>query len=178
LALHEQAGSSWQVRVAQANLMDSLLAGGQVDEAIGCGEALLQQLRSSRALAALPAARLNLAGALLSRDDGAQARVHALEGWPQALQLSWQPYWADYLALLAAIEGRPQAAARLIGYADARYAAAGTAREINEARAVERAGRLVAARLGAAAFERLKAAGAKIGDDDVAGLAFATEDPQ
>jgi len=171
-SLYGQAGWSWQLLVAQANLMDSLLADGRVDEAIACGVALQAQLQASRQLSALPAARLNLTAALLSKDEAAQARQLAMDGWPQALQLAWQPYWADYLALLAAIEGRPRSASRLLGYANARYAANSTSREVNEARAAQRAEQLAVSCLGELAFERLKAAGAGLHDDEIADLAF------
>jgi predicted ATPase/DNA-binding winged helix-turn-helix (wHTH) protein len=174
--LYEQAGGSWQQLVAQANLMDSQLAAGRVDEAIACGVALEARLRGTRQLAALPAARLNLTAALLFKNEPAQARVFALDGWPQALQLAWQPYWADYLALLAATEGRLRAATRLLGYADARYLANASTREINEARAARRVGELTAEGLEPHELERLKAAGRALRDDEVAAQAFATAD--
>jgi len=175
-SLYEQAGWSWQLLVAQANLMDSLLADGRVDEAIARGVALQAQLHETRQLSALPAARLNLTAALLSKDEVAQARQLAVEGWPQALQLAWQPYWADYLALLAAIEDRPCSASRLLGYANARYAANRVSREINEARAVQRAEQLAVDRLGTRTFKRLVTAGAGLCDDEIAKLTFGVLD--
>ena len=80
ISLYEQAGYSWQLLVAQANLMDSQLAAGDIDKAIACGVALEARLRGTRQLAALPAARLNLAAALLSKGEAAQARQLAVEG--------------------------------------------------------------------------------------------------
>ena len=71
---------------------------------------------------------------------------------------------------------RPCAAARLLGYADAAYAAIETAREINEARAVERATDICLSSLGAAAFGRLRRDGARLADADLAALALATDD--
>ena len=65
--------------------------------------------------------------------------------------------FADYLALLAALAGRLDAAARLAGYADA----------VN-ARAVH----LARAALGDAAFDRLHAEGAVLRDADEEALAF------
>ena len=176
LALYQQAGSTWRSLVAHSNLMDSLLAASRVDEAIDCGTALQAQLQGTRQLAALPAARLNLAAAHLSKGDTPAARALAREGLPQAQRLGWLPYWADYLALLAALEQRPRAAARLLGYADAAYAAIATAREVNEARAVERAATLCHASLSPAAFEQGRRDGARLADADLAGLAFAVDD--
>jgi hypothetical protein len=86
-----------------------------------------------------------------------------------------QPYWADQLALLAALEGRPRAAARLAGCADARNAKRGP-REPTDARAVERARALAHEALGEAVFERLHAEGKAFGDADLERFAFAEED--
>ena len=176
LALYEQAAFPWQVLVAQANLMDSLLASGRIDDAIATGTALEQRLRGTRQLAALPAARLNLAAALLFRGDVQNARQLALEGWPQAVRLAWQPYWADYLALLAALESRPCSAALLSGFADARYAEDATAREVNEARAALQVQQYLERRLTSLQVRRLQARGAALSNEQVADTAFQTID--
>jgi hypothetical protein len=80
------------------------------------------------------------------------------------------------LALLAALEQRPRAAAKLLGYADAAYAAIATAREVNEARAVVRAANICCETLSAAMFEQLQRDGARLADADLAELAFATDE--
>lgn len=176
LELYERAGHTWRRLVAQANLLDSLLAAGGVDDAIECGLDLQNRLRGTRQMAALPAARMNLAAALLARDDTAQARALAIEAWPQAVQLNWQAYWADYLALMAVLEARPLAACRLLGYSDACYRALDIEREVNEARAARRAGQLALAHLPAGQIAALKIEGAALRDEQVAALAFATSD--
>jgi predicted ATPase len=176
LTLHQRAGSTWRSLIAHANLVDSLLAAGRLEEAIASGEALQAALAGTRWAAMLPASRMNLAAAMLQQGRTEAARALAQQGWPQAVQLGWQPYWADHLALLAALEGRMHTSARLRGYADAGYAAADTAREVNETRAAERAATLVAAALGDAVHERLCLEGRRLGDGDVAELAFARED--
>ena len=176
LDLHQQAGATWRGLVAHANLMDTLLAAARIDEAIACGTALEARLRGTRQLAALPAARLNLAAAHLSLGNTNAARTLAQDGWPQALRLGWQPYWADYLALLAALEQRPRAAARLLGYAHAAYTVIATAREVNEARAADRSAALCRAQLAPATYEQLERDGARWADVDIAMLAFATDD--
>ena len=176
LELHRQSGATWRGIVAHSNLMDSLLAAGRIDEAIECGTALQTQLKGTRQRAALPASRLNLAAAHLAQDDTPAARALAEEGLSQAMRLGWQPYWADVLALLAALERRPRAAAKLLGYADAAYAAIATAREVNEARAVERAAQISVTDLGSDAFEALRRDGARLADADLAALAFASVD--
>lgn len=175
-ALHELAGDSAQLPMGQASLMDAELAAGRIDAAIRRGVALEAQLRGTRNLSVLPFAALNLTAAWLAKGDAAPARVLARTYWPMAQQFDMQAYWADYLALMAALEGRPAAAARLLGYGDAGYHAKAYTREVNEARAAQRAEQLSAAQLGRTAFDRLRAAGAALRDDDVTALAFAEQD--
>jgi hypothetical protein len=97
-------------------------------------------------------------------------------GLPLAAQAFLLHVWADYLALLAVLERRPRSASRLLGYSDAKHTAHNLVRQLNEARAFERAGRLVREQLGGAEFERLKAEGADLRDDDIAALALDTGD--
>jgi hypothetical protein len=87
-----------------------------------------------------------------------------------------QHYAAAYLALLASMEGRPRTAARLIGYAEALYAAREEAREKNEQVAMERAGATACQALGDDEFERLRAEGAALPHTVVAALAFGDRD--
>ena len=120
-------------------------------------------------------ARLNLSAALLALGDHEKARSHLRAGWAQAPLFDLQPYFADYLALLAGLDGRFDAAARLTGYADAGNARVGE-REPNEAAAHARAVQLARAALGDGAFDRLHAEGAVLRDADVEALAFGTHD--
>jgi hypothetical protein len=83
---------------------------------------------------------------------------------------------AVYLGLLAALQSRPRAAAQLLGYADANYAARNEQNEGNEAQALARARALATAALGEAAFATAHADGAALRDADVAALAFAGVD--
>jgi hypothetical protein len=87
--------------------------------------------------------------------------------------LRWLP---DNLALLAALEGRIRDAAKLCGYGDAMYAANGVVRQVNEARTALRAAQLARDDIGEAEFERIKAEGAALGEDDIATLAFRSKD--
>jgi hypothetical protein len=114
--------------------------------------------------------------ALLALDDCAGARTIAQAAWEKAPAFEVQHAAAAYLALLAALERRSRAAARLVGYSEAIYAARGEVREGNETAATERARTLAAAALGDVAFERCRAAGAKLRDAEVAVIAFATVD--
>ena len=96
--------------------------------------------------------------------------------WAKATAFEIQPYCADYLALLAALERRPRAAARLAGYSDAGYRAKSEGRERNEAAAAQRVAALAIAEIGVESFESTRAGGSSLADDQVAALAFATDD--
>ena len=76
---------------------------------------LVTALTGTRNEYGLAYAQINLAAAWLALDDIAKAHALAQIGWPLGLRFGLQPYWADYLALLAALEARPRAAARLSG---------------------------------------------------------------
>ncbi|HKX40192.1 MAG TPA: hypothetical protein VJO99_03470, partial [Burkholderiaceae bacterium] len=80
-----------------------------------------------------------------------------------------------YLALLAALEHRPRAAARIAGHAAVRRGAGLIGAE-NEARARARAQRIAQEALGDAEVERLMAEGALLHSEDIPALAFATAD--
>jgi predicted ATPase/DNA-binding winged helix-turn-helix (wHTH) protein len=174
LALDRARGSN--ASIALGNLIDHELAAGDAEAACVSGVALVRALEGTRDEYSLAFARLNLCGAWLARDDSEQARSVAQSAWPQARAFDLQHCCAAYLALLAALEKRPNAAAQLLGYADAIYSARGETREMNESNAMMRAQAMAAASLGDAAFARLHAQGAAQRDADIAALAFATED--
>lgn len=159
----------------QANLIDAELGAGDAAGAARTGAALVEALEGGRDPRTLAFARLNLGAAQLALDDTAGARAVLRSGWAEAVRFELHPSYADYMVLLAALEARMRAAARLAGYSDARNAPVGP-RESNEAAAFERAERLARAALGDAAFERLHAAGARLQDTEIEAIAFAGED--
>jgi hypothetical protein len=132
----------------------------------------VDRLAASRDEWRLMVARLNLCGALLALDAVAEARRVAEAGWPHAARFKLQCVWADYLALLTALEKRPAAAARLSGYSIAGYEAFEERQQVNEAAAFERACRLAAGALGESEFERLQAEGRSLRDGDIEAIAF------
>lgn len=148
----------------------------RVDSAACAGMALVNALAGTRNELHLAYAQLNLAAAWLAMDDVAQALGVARAGWPLGLRFELQPYWADYLALIAMLEGRPRTSARLAGYADIGYAGREQDRAHNETAAIERARVLARTALGDAEFERLYVNGGALQDGEIATLAFATED--
>lgn len=111
---------------------------------------------------------------MVALDECERARCIAQSGWPQAASFELHAGWADYLALLAALDVRLQAAARLAGYADTACIALDERRQENESAAVDRARTLARAALGEAEYDRLHAEGAKLRDADIAALAFGT----
>lgn len=166
-------GNGYTVRTS---LIDTELACGDAAAAELNGEALLEDLQASRNEVALAYARLNLVAACLALGKTGRARTVAEAGWPQGRLFDMQRFWATYLSLLAALEGRPAAAASLAGYAEAGYAASEDAPEPNEAAACARACALARTALGDLRFERLRAEGAMLAESDVAALAFATDE--
>jgi predicted ATPase/DNA-binding winged helix-turn-helix (wHTH) protein len=178
VALDRERGSTTgtYAAISAGNLIDAELAAGDAQGAARSGTALVEWLRGTRHEYALTFARINLVGALLAMDDCAQARTIALEAWEKAPAFQVQHAAAAYLALLAALEGRPCAAAQLAGYSEAIYAVRDEVREANETAATQRAITLATAALGDAAFDRCRAAGAKLRDGDIKTIAFATSD--
>jgi hypothetical protein len=174
LSLDNARGSDSSI--ALGNLIDAELAAGDALGAARSGAAFVAELQGTRHEYSLAYARMNLCAAWLALDDCAQARSVAQAAWPQAIVFELQHYGAGYLALLAALEGRPRTAARLLGYAEALYAVREEARETNEAVAMTRAQTLARTALGADGFSRAHAEGARLRDGDIAVIAFANED--
>jgi predicted ATPase len=175
LALEREAGV--QSAPILNSLVDAQLAAGDARAALASGRELLAQLQGSRHEMQLALVRLNLAAACLALDDGAQARPLLQAGWAHArVYDALTPWFADYLALLSALEGRPRAAARLVGYADRRYVDFDDARQRNEAQAVERARASALAALGETELNRLQASGSSLRDEAIAALAFGRDD--
>jgi hypothetical protein len=161
--------------VALNHIVDASLAAGRAQEAADAARKLIAQIDGGRERRVLSYARLNLTAALLATDKPDEAREVAKEGWPHAALFGTQAPWADHLALLAALSGRPHAAARLIGYADALYRAREDRRQVNEARSVQRAVRLARDALGTDEVAVLTAEGAAFSDADADRLALGND---
>lgn len=145
-------------------------------EALRNGLELVARLEGTRYLAQRTQAQCNLLSAWLANDAAAEARAVAGAHWPQAARYNMHAFYADNLALLAALERRPHASARLLGYADAAYAAMQSTRQVAESITVQRAEGSARQALGDAQFARLKAEGAALSDEDIAALAFGFDD--
>lgn len=174
MAVNRAAGGNYAI--AMANLVDAELGAGEAVKAAETGQALVEHLRGTRDEHGRAYALINLTAAWLALGDAARARATAVEGWPGGRRFELQPLWADYLTLLAALEGRPRCAARLAGYADRGYERHEDKRQANEADACRRACSLARAVLGGDDFARLQVEGQALHDDAVAALAFAASD--
>jgi len=169
MALDVEIGES--DAASRINLIDSELAAGDATAATAAGVALLTELTGGRDEIALAYCRLLLGAGYLTLGDRKQAALHLRAGWGQAALFDLEHFFADYLALLAALDGRYEAAARLAGYADAGHALSGK-REPNEAAAISRATQLARAGLGETVFDHLRAEGCTLLRADVEALAF------
>ncbi|MFZ2986549.1 ATP-binding protein [Ideonella sp.] len=155
------------------------LLAGQTTEAIAITGALVERMQGTRDLAALCAFMLNHSAALLAEDRAAEARAVLVRSWPLARQFDRLQLWADDAAQVAALAHRPEAALRLLGYADAVFAARGQPREMADQVRYERSLHLARTDLSAdhdaAAIERLRASGAALTADELAALAFSAQ---
>jgi len=176
MRLAEEAGSELDRVAAQINVADLALSNGNATEAIRQGTALEKRWNGTRAVRRLAMVRLNLASALLANDDIERAREVALAGWPLAKPFDLAIYWSNSLALLAAMEHRPRAAAMVLGYSAAAYEANAERREPSEALSVRRAEVMVRKALGDEAFERWDNEGRRMDHAAMARLALALHD--
>lgn len=177
-ALAAPAGLDTVTAFALSGLADVNLSLGDTGEAIRQARALLagpgslrRGLQGNYGLPVLA----TLGSALLAEGDAAGARdaIRAFTELSRSRGWEWFGRYADLFALLAASEGRMDAAARLIGHADAVQARLG-ARDANAARSRQRAEALIAARLDAEAINRLSTEGRSLGEAEVCALALAS----
>ncbi len=153
-------------------LIDAELNCGHVHEAVRLGEETLAQLTGAGDEWSRMMVGGNLALALLALDDVARVRALMREVWPSALRFGMHVLFADYLALLAALEKRPHTAARLAGFADAAYESRSLIRHPMERAVRERTANLVGPALGGAVFEQVLGDGRLLSGQQIAALAF------
>jgi predicted ATPase/DNA-binding winged helix-turn-helix (wHTH) protein len=174
LALDRERGS--HASISTGNLIDAELAAGHIEAAAETGQLLVAALEGTRHEYTLAFARINLLAALLALNDTARARPVAEAAWAKAAAFDLQHAAGAYLALLAALEGRPRTAVQLAAYSEAIYAARDEEREANETAATQRALALAAAALGGdTLLTPLKQRGARMRDADVQALAFGAD---
>jgi len=174
LQLAHEAGSN--KGAAQNNALDAAVGAGHFDEAWREGKALLGELLQTRRMNDVAFVSVNVAAAALFMGNPTDARAVAREGWRLAPLFDLQGPWADYFALMAALEDRAKTACLLLGYSDARYDALTMTRPGNEAVAAERALVLVAQKLSLDAIAMLRREGRNLDDVAVTTLAFDAKD--
>jgi predicted ATPase len=175
LELGLQAGNC-SVNV-QANICNLELMAGDAAAAAKTGRCLVATLAGLRSEVELAVARINLAAAYLALDQLGGAREQLLAVLPQAPLLARDARYCylafvDYVAVLAALEGRHEAAAQLLGAADGLHQNLSEVRQPNEAVACDRACALVKEAVGSKAFEALWSQGGALPERDLEKLGF------
>lgn len=144
LALAKACGSERDTFAALGNLADVALIADDPEEAIRRGRELLDRLpRRHGVTRAIALGNLLLALLATSRVDEAASVAGQFCSLTRQLDYLYLSSAADALALLAAKRHQHKAAASLLAFADAAYAADHQAREPNEARARAQAWALI-----------------------------------
>lgn len=177
LTLMAETGVRNGVWIVQAWLIGTKLAAGRMADVLAEGLPLLEQMQGTRNETALAICRRAVVTALLAHDDAKRARPLAQVGWLQSARFPMLAHaaWPDLLALLAALEGRPRAAARLLGAGDASWQHSGRQRGGTSRTVVDRAESMAAGALGETALASLRREGALLRGEDVGAIAFAVE---
>jgi predicted ATPase/DNA-binding winged helix-turn-helix (wHTH) protein len=171
LVLGETAGLDTVRGVALAGLADWHLAMGDAPAALRTARPVLDGPRHVYANHVLQALAISAAAHLrLDAPDEARAALAEFAALSRARGWEWFGLCADTLAHFAAQQGRFEAAARLVGYADHTHRCRG-GRDANAARERERAASLLDGRLTPGAADRLFADGALL--DEAAAVALA-----
>jgi len=176
-----RAGHGDAADTALSNLADLAFVTGQTALAVQRGRELLKHRSGSpRHQHNLELARVNLAACLLlqgpAADVRAEARGLARQGLPRAESFLITGLWADVLALLAALEQRPRAAALLCGFADAAYRAHADERGDATLAARQRTEALARLALGDTGFEQLRQRGDALDLDGAVALGLAEQE--
>jgi hypothetical protein len=170
LHAYERLGDERGVRIALGNVVDIVLARGDVPEAVRRGREEVAALRHGSRVHMLDSAGSfgNLATALTRAGELAEAQQAAREGLP-LLQRRGETYLQlDPFALLALKLGRPEDAARALGRSRAVIGTTSDARQVNEQRAHDDALAELQRAFAPDELERLFAEGAALSDDEAA----------
>lgn len=174
LSLYQRAGADAGVLGTLVNLADTTWALGDLDAALGIHLETIGRLRKSPlALKEMLGASLtNLAGVHTERGELSTALALAREGLPLLKEVGYAWSVLDHFALRAALAGKLADAARLVGYSDSAFAAKGSSRQPNEARAHQRLHAMLLDQLDPGEFTRLLAEGVKMSEDQACRLAL------
>ncbi|TMH30806.1 MAG: hypothetical protein E6H58_13485 [Betaproteobacteria bacterium] len=175
LALAKDSGLDAIASAALSGLADAHLALADPDAALRCARELIAG-RSGRRDNFVLHALAAVAQALLAQGHIGDARAAIADFIATSRSRDWEWFgvYADLFALLAAREGRAEAAARLIGHADAACQRVG-ARDVQMARARVEAQGIVDARLAASAVAKLMVEGSRMDPEAVCSLTLGTQ---
>jgi len=177
LAYARRAGAVNQTGSDLSNLVVASLMTGNSAQAVRLGRELMagKYVQMDRNIRLRIIALGNLANALLVEGEIAEAHERIANLFNDCRNNNWELFdnAADVYALLAASEGRFDAAARLIGYSDRAWERLGH-REAAEAAARERAWRLVEAALDPALLQGLLAEGSEMDREAVCQTTLST----
>lgn len=176
VSLARSSGARLRALGAQANLADLALALGHVDDSIRGSLAALAQCSPGKDNYWLVQIWNNLFDAHVAQGDFTAARAAAAQAWPLSVEVDRIHWWLDTAAHLAAREGRPRHAMRLIGASDARYAVLRVFRQRNGTRCIGSAERIAREHLSEALMARLKADGAALPVDQLLVVGLSASD--
>jgi ATP/maltotriose-dependent transcriptional regulator MalT len=168
----QAAGLDGVLSAALSDLAAICLALGDTDGALRVSQQILARSRHRRDNFVVHALA-TVACVAFVRGDLAQARATLLDFTAASRSRSWEwlGLYAGLLALLAAQEGRHEAAARLLGYVDGQQPRLGT-RDVLGVYARTRARAAVQDTLEPSVLRRLLELGEQLGPDEVCAWAF------
>jgi hypothetical protein len=170
------SADAYDERISMINLIDAELAAGDLQPPPATGRPWWPSWPRAVTNTELTMARLNLCAALLALGRRRRGPPVAEAGWSRARTLQAAVGWADYLALLSALEQRPVTAARLCGYSMPLTKCGQNPRSQRSRRLRPRLAGSPPAPSATTAFERLQAEGRSLRDEDIAAIAFGSGD--
>jgi hypothetical protein len=173
MALAQELGLQQVVDAAESNVVFALLAMDRHAEAAERGRALLARVDGGSASTQgnLPWVLQGLLTALVMQRRLHEALALAPRAWAACRRFD-TPVVVPTLSQLAALQGRHEDAAHLIGHARARFEAQGSALGVVDEQALAQAQALAAAALGAPATEVLMQRGRTLDDAEAEVLAL------
>jgi predicted ATPase/class 3 adenylate cyclase len=178
LALHRADGDRQRMSRTLANLAEVRFAEGDIRGALESSREAEEMARQSGSEYQLMYGALNMAAYLLALDERPEAWARAREALDLALRREASIVAGmvlGHLAELAALMGRYESAARLIGYVNDVYGRQGGVREMTEQRGYDRAMEILRVTLTEERLSSLMAAGAAM--DEAAAVAEARAIP-
>jgi len=170
--LCELVGADRAAFVVSANLVEAILELGDVDAAIGSGQALIARLRDTYHTDILGYVLGMVSSALTLRGDVAAALAAAQEAVPLLRDEGMLFWFFDHLALRLALASNVKDAALVAGYADSLFKEFGRPREPVGQEAVNRLQRILRTTLSNSEVQQARTIGAQLSEDRVIALAL------